>query len=816
MKIQKIEIEKIRGIKKITIEPQKKSIVIFGPNGSGKSAVVDAIDFLLTGRISRLEGEGSEELSTKRHGPHVDHKSKEAIVKAEVGIPGLKETITLERRMSNPKEILFDEKYKDLILPILDLSDLGQHKLSRREILKYVIATAGTRASEIHALLDLEMIDKSRKTLVAVKNSADKEYDLFSGSIEKIKTDINILLDIKEFSEKDCLDKINENRRILKAENLDTLDPLELKKDIKQPTGKSEEDVKNLNFLKQSIKSIEGLLSKKDKILDKIYSLKEKIKEFRKNFDILKEITHRKLVELGLSLIDGRDICPLCEKPWDAEELKAFLKKRLSESVKGKGEIDIIETDARDLADCVQRYKNSFSNLESNYKSLGFTVYQNDINSIIRELTTVINKLSDPIEKHFEDDFIVVNLLDSKKCEELKEKIEYEISDLKYEVSPELNSWTILTKLEVLLGQYKESKIRFEKAENILNQAKLSLTYFETARDAVLHNIFDKINNNFVNIYKELHGEDEEDFKSSFVPDEAKLVFDVDFYGRGMFHPGAMHSEGHQDSMGVCLFLSLHKFLARNILGLIVLDDVVMSVDATHRRNFCKMIIKYFPGKQFIITTHDRVWAKQLKTEGVVTNRNMVEFKWWSIETGPATGTGENFWEGIEGDLKRNDVPQAAWKLRRNGECFLNDVCDLLRAQMVFKSDSNWELGDYLPAAVAQYNKLITKAKVAANSWGDKAKVKKLSEFDEKFNKAVVKSQYEQWAVNPSVHYNKWVDFQASDFRPVVEMFHELFGMFICEECGYIPQLLLSKDRKPESFKCSCGKFYWNLCVKEK
>jgi len=73
----------------------------------------------------------------------------------------------------------------------------------------------------------------------------------------------------------------------------------------------------------------------------------------------------------------------------------------------------------------------------------------------------------------------------------------------------------------------------------------LSLKYFENARDTVLQNIFDRINNNFVDIYKELHGEDEKEFKSSFMPDEAKLVFDVDFYGRGMFHPGAMHSECH-------------------------------------------------------------------------------------------------------------------------------------------------------------------------------------------------------------------------------------------------------------------------------
>jgi hypothetical protein len=37
------------------------------------------------------------------------------------------------------------------------------------------------------------------------------------------------------------------------------------------------------------------------------------------------------------------------------------------------------------------------------------------------------------------------------------------------------------------------------------------------------------------------------------VPSMGKLGFDVDSTDRG-FPPGAYHSEGHQDSMGLCLY----------------------------------------------------------------------------------------------------------------------------------------------------------------------------------------------------------------------------------------------------------------------
>ncbi len=36
----------------------------------------------------------------------------------------------------------------------------------------------------------------------------------------------------------------------------------------------------------------------------------------------------------------------------------------------------------------------------------------------------------------------------------------------------------------------------------------------------------------------------------------------------------------------------------------------------------------------------------------------------------------------------------------------------------------------------------------------------------------------EQWAVNANVHYNNWSNFTATDFRPVVEAFPDVHGLF--------------------------------------
>jgi DNA repair exonuclease SbcCD ATPase subunit len=58
VKLLELEVRNIRGIVDLSLLPQGQNFVIVGPNGSGKSAVVDAVDFLLTGRISRLMGKG--------------------------------------------------------------------------------------------------------------------------------------------------------------------------------------------------------------------------------------------------------------------------------------------------------------------------------------------------------------------------------------------------------------------------------------------------------------------------------------------------------------------------------------------------------------------------------------------------------------------------------------------------------------------------------------------------------------------------------------------------------------------------------------
>lgn len=72
LSIEKIEIEDFRGVKKLALDLKHKNFGICGPNGTGKSGIVDAIEYAITGDITRLRGSGTSDLSVRAHGPHVD------------------------------------------------------------------------------------------------------------------------------------------------------------------------------------------------------------------------------------------------------------------------------------------------------------------------------------------------------------------------------------------------------------------------------------------------------------------------------------------------------------------------------------------------------------------------------------------------------------------------------------------------------------------------------------------------------------------------------------------------------------------------
>src|SRR5260370_17205304 len=176
-----------------------------------------------------------------------------------------------------------------------------------------------------------------------------------------------------------------------------------------------------------------------------------------------------------------------------------------------------------------------------------------------------------------------------------------------------------------------------------------------------------------------------------------RLGLDVDFYGRGFFPPGAYHSEGHQGGMGVWLYLSLMTHLLGNSFSFAVLDDVLMSVDAGHGRGVCKVLKDKFPNTQFILTTHDEIWLRHMKSAGLIAPNAFVHFRTWDVEHGPTEWDDRDVWQEIDTEVARNDIRAAAGLLRPYLEIVCAGICHDLRAPVGFRGDGSIPLVGLLP-----------------------------------------------------------------------------------------------------------------------
>ena len=812
MKLLELEIHNFRGIRDLTIAPRGENFLIYGPNGSGKSAVVDALDFLLTGQISRMKGKGTKDITLKKHGPHVDYSVKDAWIKANVKIHGLEEPVEIKRSLDHPNKLICENSIRDLINPIMELASRGQHVLTRREILNYVTADSGTRGKQIQTLLKITDVEKTRNTLVKVKNTLKNNYIGAKSSLNTISAAINSNIGITNYDEEKILDFVNINRNVLDGNPLQDLKSNSIKEGI-EAQALSPDITVNIQLLKIDLKKVHEINSDKNKeslsnIDLELRELKAKISSDHRMEDAL---DHLKLTRLGLDLLGTKSSCPLCDTPWETGNLKEHLKHKIEIFKESAQNLDRLNELTDEL---ILEVNHTLASLNEIIKSAEILELEKNVRALkswTNELDILLSVLEDENypDPRFSEEMVEV-LFAPNNLDVILDNICSVAIEKSPEPSEEQTAWDNLTRIEENLKNYEISIIDCTKSFESYKKSEIIYNTFLESRDKILNRLYSEIKDRFVELYRELHLDDEMEFKAIIISEGAGVDFKVDFHGRGVNSPNALHSEGHQDSMGICLYLALAERLTQGFIDLIILDDVMMSVDAPHRREICNLLANFFKGRQFFITTHDQTWARQLQSEGVIKARNRIEFSNWTIENGPSVNISGDIWDEIDDDLERNDIPSAAAKLRRCSEEYFSQVCSALHAPVRFNLSGQYELGDLLSGAMAEYRSELKHAKEAANSWGNTDELERLKEIDEFSRNVFTRLNMERWAVNPALHYNQWADFTPQDFKPVVDIFRDLFSIFQCNKCGTLLHLVINGPR-PEAVKCNCGEVNWNL-----
>lgn len=807
MRLQKVRAKYFRGLVDLKLEPKGENLVLVGPNGSGKSAVTEAINFLLTGEISSLKGEGSGKLSLKTHGPHVNAAPEESFVEAVFSHNG--DEITLKRTVADKNTIKHTgEELPDGMKGFLDAASNGLNFLSRDEILQFIVAQEGTRADQIEALMEMGKIDEKRIELNGAVEKVKEEVGSIKREMEGAKENLLALFyDCNSLEE--ILESINEFRDKLDGDELNELSKdTPFVKDLEIPAEKVKADpLKSKNTKNQLENILEWFEGECYEFIELDQSLRNKVEEIVENEERLSQLKEMQFLEQGLNIVKNNgNECPLCLREWERDDPRSFLEERVEKlkEIKGKkeeveglkkkvlGHLSDIRISVNSLFDLLQGKDGiDLSNIEKFFENM--KELEDEYGSNLFEDIPLSNMKKEERGKY---------LTPGKVYEQIKElnKKAKQLPDLE-EIQ---NAWDILKSADEYYENFIDKQQEHKKEIKTLKNVKKIRDLFLKAREEVLNDIYEDISSEFESYYSRLH-EDEEGFSSEIEPTDTGVNLKVGFHNSGKHPPHALHSEGHQDSMGLCIYLALCSRFGKSDLPLIMLDDVLMSIDSEHRRNVAELLKeKISENYQLIITTHDEIWSRHLKSEGVVKSDNLVVFSGWSLENGPyIISRSGNDWGKIEKRLEEGDVQAAAHRLRFTCEWFLREVCDRLNATVEFKDNHRWNFGDYYNGATSKYKDLLKAAKRARQSWGQD--IDDLQDLDNKRKEVYSEINKIIGEVSPNVHYSEeWASYTVNELEEVVDVFRELYHLFLCEECDSFIKVV-KEGHKEVSMKCKCG-----------
>lgn len=806
IQFERIQIEEFRGIRSIDLALSSKSFVVYGPNGSGKSGIVDAIDFALTGSIARLTGEGTAGVSVQRHAPHVHRRDDPGAAKVALTVMDVAtgDIAVLSRSVKNPGTFTLTPDTPGLRAAVSAAMEHPELALSRRELIKYIVAKPGERAAEVQALLKLDQVEVIRKVLKTASSKATAEAKTATSELELAEQSFQQHLGLSSLLSSEVLREINTKRATLRLAALEELTP---NTDMLVGVGDSRKlSTLNLATSRAEAASLQALVADNSSIRDAYAALDQNVTVFRDNPSMIDAVRHRQLLDLGLAAVEQAR-CPLCDLVWgSADDLRTHIGGRISETEAAARVRSDILAAAATYGASIRQLREAIDRVTPAARAFGEDDLPHDLTAWKDSLLRIEGLLNA---------FEAITAEDSALSEDAHrpaeviepglEKLAQELQDAPDE-SAENAARSFLDIAKDRWARVRSARAGAAQASKVKAVAGEAYELYSHTADEAFTNLYATVEADFSRYYQFVNSDDEGAFRAELLPSSGSLDLKVAFYQLGMFPPVAYHSEGHQDGMGVCLYLALVKQLLGANFRYAVLDDVVMSVDASHRRRFAELLQTEFPDVQFVITTHDEVWARQMRTAGLVTSSSMARFYGWSVDSGPTYGVGDA-WNDIEAAIQAGDIPGAAGKLRRTLEANTADIAESIRGSVTYRSDATYDLGAFLTSVTSRHKDLLVKAGDAARAWGNQEQSQAVVQLQNRRSTVISDQNAEHWLLNKLVHNNDWANGTEGDFRPVLQASKDFLDLFRCSNPACASWITLSG----ESLRCACQAFNLNL-----
>lgn len=801
-KINSIKISGIRGIKdSLTVELDKKSVLIFGENGSGKSSLTDALEWYYSGSVKHLV---SEEIASSKGKGALRNlfipESENAFISVHFSENKLDAKITigssLKTSCSNTSGDFND---------YLESSQSDNLILRYSDLVEFIIASKTERLKTLQNIIGFADVADIRDLL---KKSAGRiERRIKSANFDNQKNAQQSII----------LENLGQNahtdEQLFAGSNL-LITPLETGKEIKSHGDisnflkeiESKEDsslLRKISFFTKIRESLTEINGNIDDILSDYKTYYVIYTELRKDSEKIQKLQLLALLKEGQSILKSDvvkdDYCPLCQQQKSKIELIQDLNARITELEDLENEKSKLDEQSRELNDILRINLNKIDSLLN--EKLFEEEENNDLFEKVKKIKNSLKNISDELKKNlFAEDSIQEPsklLIDKKEIEILAKQAQDKAGTLT-ESRGQNTRFQIFTKLFQTATAYK-SYLRIRKEQEILTNQLMTFQAlfadFIKRQESALKLFLERFSKVIDEYYTAMNpGEKIENIALMPIKDKnddlVGITIEYNFFDEIRVAPIAYLSESHINCLGLSFFLaSVKAFNKQN--KFIILDDVISSFDRPHRARFAKLLMEKFSDYQIILLTHEleffELVASDVKSKGWL----IKDFK-WSKESGVETGKGTiDVKERILKKFEDKNTDGLGNDIRIYTEKIMKKIANDIEAKMAFKYNEANEkrmVPELLDAVQSQISK-------KGNGLKDKANIVKLKGMP-------------MFIGNTTSHDN---DFSVSikDLEVMWEEIENTVHVFYCSECE---TFISTKyfDNVENKIRCRCGKLTYD------
>jgi energy-coupling factor transporter ATP-binding protein EcfA2 len=581
-------------------------MAIYGENGAGKSSFVDAIEYVLNGKIGHL----AHEYSGKHQEKAIPNTHKPSGVKTELSIKFTDDSeLQMEIKPNGSSTITGPDSGG------ISTWDYRRTVLRQNEVAAFILDTKGDKYSTLLPLLGLEQLELDASNLRQLVKSIEQLSKLkeLKGALKATQakrtiifgadTNAQIIQKIQNLYTKHC------------GPNDDMKDILSCCKELELFLDTA---IAHFSSDQKRYMAIHGVAEANPK--DHVKAIRDASIKLAESTEPL--ITERLEVLESAGIFAeklGASIelhCPACGQSIAVDAFQSHVtdeRKRLQIIIKT---FESRKTAMGALCDCLGSLKSNSGKADA---------------------------------KSWRDELIMGNLagsfayLDKLDIQALRNSCtDAELSNIESKLLPIVEAAVQASRkapAETLVlsadkGVVEGGKAVFaaqEQADTVARTEGLILfmnTLEQGIRDEIKRrakSVMNEISADIRGMWSILHPSETIEDVSLYLPEDADKAIDISlkFHGVTLESPRLTLSEGNRNSLGLCIFLAMAKREADKDRPLF-LDDVVVSLDRNHRGMLVELLEKEFANRQVVILTHEREWYVEL--------RHMLDNKNWKFQ----------------------------------------------------------------------------------------------------------------------------------------------------------------------------------------